>query len=101
MDGTENKMYVLGRKERVNGAVYIYSKDILCAVGELLGGDFWVLPSSIHETILMPVGKRNNDAQHLAEIVREINDTQLSRTEILSYHVYRYCIERGELVIAA
>ena len=37
----------------------------------------------------------------LADIVRTVNDTEVLEQEILSYHVYRYSRETGEVTIAA
>lgn len=42
------------------------------------------------------------DCEHgLAEIVKEVNDTQVKPQEILSYHVYSYNRQTGKVVIAA
>ena len=61
--------------------------------------DFWILPSSIHEVVLLPDGKYGEKAEELAVIVKDINDTQLAPEEILSYHVYRYSRLTGEISI--
>ena len=56
---------------------------------EKLGGDFYVLPSSIHEVLLV----RDNGemtAKDLEAIVREVNATQVAPEEQLTDHVYHY-----------
>lgn len=94
-------MYVLGNKSRINGAVQICSEDVMGRVFGFFKQDFWILPSSIHEVILLPAGEYGEDAEELAGIVKDINDTQLASEEILSYHVYRYSRFAGEIAIAA
>lgn len=94
-------MYVLGNKSRINGAVQMCSKDVMGRVSGFFKQDFWILPSSIHEVILLPAGEYGEDAEELAGIVKDVNDTQLAPEEILSYHVYRYSRLTGEIAIAA
>lgn len=40
-------------------------------------------------------------ARELADIVRTVNDTEVLEQEILSYSIYRYDRETGEVTIAA
>lgn len=101
MDGMPNEVYVLGSRNRAYGAVHMFSRETLHSASILIGGDFWILPSSIHEVILIPAGQEEDEARDLAGIVGEVNDTHVRQNEILSYHVYRYCKERGEVIIAA
>lgn len=51
--------------------------------------NFFVLPSSIHECILVPdLGQYSRE--ELAKMVKEVNQTQVEEEEILSYQVYYY-----------
>lgn len=84
------RMYILGSKNRMNGAVQMCSPKALKKAADSIGSDFWILPSSVHELILVPLYAMEADALELAEIVRGVNDTQVQPDEILSYHVYRY-----------
>ncbi len=94
-------MYVLGSRSQINGAVQMCSRRTLKKAAEAIGSGFWILPSSIYELILVPVYSIEGDAQELAEIVRSVNDTQLRPYEILSYHVYWYSRDMGNLSVAA
>ena len=51
--------------------------------------DYYLLPSSIHEIIILPK-KFASDEKHLSHMVDEINNEQLDREEILSNHAYLY-----------
>ena len=55
----------------------------------------------MHECILVSEDGDGASAQELAEIVREVNDTQVAKEEILSYHVYRYDRKNENITIAA
>lgn len=93
-------MYVLGNTSRLNGAVQMCNRELLHKIAENFKDDVWILPSSIHEVVLLPAGCAENGAEGLADIVREVNDTQVEANEILSYHVYLYRRDTNEVVIA-
>ncbi len=95
------QMYVLSNRRCSNGAVQMCNRKALKEAAEMIGGDLWILPSSVHEVILIPIRKTEDCAEGLAEIVKEINDTQLDAQDILSYHVYRYSKKSGEITIVA
>jgi hypothetical protein len=94
-------MYILSNKTRNHGAVQMMNKDMLRETAEKFGKDLIILPSSIHEVLLIPAKDDEMNADELRQTVREVNDTQLALNEILSYHVYRYSQETGEISIAA
>ncbi|MDO5539272.1 MAG: DUF5688 family protein [Eubacteriales bacterium] len=88
-DTQENSMYVLTNKGNWFGAVYMMYDCILEKIGEKLETDFWILPSSIHECIIVPV-KISMTKQGLEEMVREINRSEVDEEEFLSDRVYLY-----------
>lgn len=96
-----DSIYVLSNKRRLNGAVEICSPKVLEEAARHIGGDLWILPSSIHEVILLPCSQCEGDARQLATIVKSINETEVSLDEVLSDHVYRYSRESRRLEIAA
>ena len=66
---------------------------------EEMGEDIYILPSSIHEVILVPASKALA-ALELRSMVQEINSTQIPEEEILSNHVYKFSVEeRGFCMI--
>ncbi len=84
----DKMMYVISNEQKVNGAASIIYSDALEKLSEKLGTDLFILPSSIHETIA--VSSQMGSPEELAEMVREVNATQVSLEEQLSDHVYRY-----------
>ena len=81
-------MYVLSNKNRTFGAVCILDENILSQFAEK-HGSFYILPSSVHEVILIPVGE-SVAMSGLSEIVKEVNETQVPPDEILSDDAYLY-----------
>lgn len=93
----ELPMYVLTNTERIHGAASLLYEGQLERIGKILEQDFYVLPSSIHEVIIVPKSK-SADEEELSRMVDEINHEQLAREEILSNHAYRYSCKTKELV---
>ena len=58
-------------------------------MGELLGNDFFILPSSIHEMLILP-DDGQVDAEMLKDMVKEVNATQVAPEERLTDDVYHY-----------
>lgn len=82
-------MYVLTNRARFLGAGVILYPGLLKKISRMLGEEFYILPSSIHECILVPESI-HYDQQELAEMVRDINREHVSPREVLSDSVYRY-----------
>ena len=90
-------MYILTNTERLNGAASLLYKGKMEEIAKLLGGDYYVLPSSIHEVIIIPKKEKGTDENYLSQMVDEINHEQLAREEILSNHAYLYHADSKEL----
>ena len=82
-------VYVLSNEEKYNGAAMLLSEKAMDMVRMNVGEDFFILPSSIHETIIVPK-KDEFSLEEMERMVREVNATQVSPDEQLSDHVYEY-----------
>lgn len=91
-------MYVLTNSRKALGAACILYDNMLKHCAEWLGSAYYLLPSSIHEVILIPQGAVS-DQRELAAMVRDINRTQVLKTEVLSDQIYFYSPESGQLSI--
>lgn len=89
-------MYVLSNKSRSYGAACIAYPHILEMIGGILRTDYYVLPSSVHEVVIVPCCE-NISAAELDEMIREINITQVDDEEVLSDHAYLYELKAGYL----
>ena len=87
----ENKefMYILTNSIHQFGAAVIAYPNILEMASRIIGEDFYLLPSSIHEVILIPKSK-SPDLKDLNEMINEVNETQVQEEEVLSDHAYYY-----------
>lgn len=82
-------MFVLTNTKGMFGAVSMTCDVELECFAKRIGKGFYILPSSVHEVILVPENKEFC-VEYFASIVREINETQLDPTEILSDSIYFY-----------
>lgn len=89
MDDPCSSMFVLTNTTGINGAACILYNDPLKCFGQKIRHDFYILPSSVHEVILVP-GSEGLKKEDLTEMVREINKTEVSPNEVLSDSVYEY-----------
>lgn len=94
----EDNMFILSNCVRNNGACCILYPNVLEQIGCRLQENYYVLPSSIHEVIIIPesVSPLKED---LEEMIQEINMTQVAREEILSDHPYYYKREEKKLIL--
>ena len=82
------QMYVLTNEHRTFGAAGMLNFELLDEFFDE-HGSFFILPSSIHELIL--VCRQNmDDAMNYKKMVEEVNETQVPQMEFLSNSVYFY-----------
>jgi len=91
-------MYVLSNTTKLNGSGCILYEDLLSEIAQNLDSDFYILPSSIHEVLLIPVASASS-REDLSSMVHEINATQLAREEVLSDRVYFYSRHSGKVTM--
>ena len=94
----ENILYVLTNQIRSFGASVILYDGCLEMIGKYLGDNYFVLPSSIHEVIIMPEKKAPWGGVGLSEMVQEINRTQVDDEDVLSDYAYYYDCEKKKLL---
>ena len=82
-------MYMASTQDRVQGAGVIFYDGLLQQFAESIQSDFYLLPSSIHEMIFVPVSIGISVAE-LKQIVRDMNAEKVAPEEVLSNHVYYY-----------
>ena len=95
MPDIPDTMFVLTNDTKVNGAAAILNDDIRQEIAEKVG-DFYMLPSSIHETLIIPKDA-GMEFKELEQMVQEVNQTQVAPGERLSDHVYEYDAKEHEL----
>lgn len=97
-DLLRNPMLVVTTKTRFYGAAGMLSERTLKRLSEAFHGDFYVIPSSIHDLIVVSV--RDASADDLRGMIEAVNLAEVVPEEILSNNLYMYDAELGMLRIA-
>lgn len=89
-------MYILTNEQELNGASALLYGDILKDFANKKGADMYILPSSIHEVIMIPAD-RIDDPKKLSSMVHEANTTVVSIGDVLSDSVYYYDRKKDQI----
>lgn len=89
IENVESEMYVLTNRSNIRGATGILNQELLEQFAEQFNSNYYILPSSVHEVILLLEGEDLNVAE-LNEMVRQINEDQVPREDVLEDHVNYY-----------
>lgn len=91
----DDVMFVLTNPLRSFGAACILYPGILEQIACQLGENFYILPSSIHEVIMI-AESRSPSVDELSLLVQNTNHTQVNPEEVLSDTVYYYNFQKRE-----
>lgn len=102
--GGEEAMYVATVPDKIHGAGVLAYQDFMDQAAERAGGDFFILPSSIHEILIVPDNGEMN-LTDLEAMVKEVNATEVAPEDKLTDSVYHYdskakIFELGEKFVA-
>lgn len=85
----DNPLIVVTNETGIDGAAAVFYTGVMDQLGEEIKGDFFILPSSVHEIIVAPDDGRLSYPE-LKEMVTEINETQVAPADRLTDEVYHY-----------
>jgi hypothetical protein len=85
----ESPLWVASVEGGYYGAAAVLLTDFMDHASEKLGGDFFILPSSIHECLFI-ADDGKTDPKELELMVRSVNQAEVSEKEFLSNSVYHY-----------
>lgn len=88
--------YVLCNKNRDNGASVLLYPGMLEELHEKMGGDFYILPSSIHEVMILSK-EAGLPVEELNSMIKEINREMVHPQEQLGNVAYEFQGETGRL----
>lgn len=91
-------MYVLSNKDKFLGARLLLRKNLLHDIAEKLKSDLIILPSSLHEVIILK-DKYKNDVDNLRDMVQDVNGSVVDKQDFLSDNVYLYVREENKIEI--
>jgi hypothetical protein len=89
-----SEVYVLTNQSGMFGASEMLQDQTLNKICERLGCPVYILPSSIHECILVPKAQ-GSDPAALKETVGAVNSTVVSEYDFLSDSVYEFDVQNG------
>lgn len=92
-------MHVLTNKTKIFGASLILNEDYLYNLSKSFKSDFYILPSSIHELILIP-SEFVSSVWELKDMVKTVNETAVVQEELLSDSVYLFSKSDRKVMIA-
>lgn len=91
-------MYVMTNEQQINGATVLLYDNVIREFARKLNSSFFILPSSIHEIILVPA-EEFEDPSGLLEMVQMANHSIVALGDILSDSVYYYDLEIDKLYV--
>lgn len=95
-EGMNIPMYVLTNQEKVYGAAALLYSEKMKELADMWRCDLLILPSSIHEVLLLPDDGKN-EYSFYRQMVEDVNTTQVEPEEVLSYSLYRYRRETEQI----
>ena len=97
LDESAIPMYIMTNEQEVNGASVLLYDNVLESFALEKKTDFYILPGSIHEVILVPSNKID-DPSALFTMVSDANNTVVALGDILSDSVYYYNRRKNQIV---
>ena len=94
----DRQMYVITNSEKINGASAMFYENAFSELAKQIGTDLYILTSSIHECIAVSVDM--GTPQQLAEMVQDVNSSQVAEDELLSNHVYLFNASENTITLA-
>lgn len=96
----EVPLYVVSNEKGMNGAVEILDPHTMDLIKETLGNqEYLAIPSSVHEFLIMPM-EESGSFREMAAMIQMVNQTAVSKEEILSDHPYKIDPERHLFISA-
>ena len=90
-------LFVLTTSAMTLGAAVVFVPNVLEQIQQKMPEGFFVLPSSIHEVMIVP-RKLGSDPRQLDEMISDINETQVDPEDQLSDLCHEYDADRKMLI---
>lgn len=91
-------LYVMTNSQKIHGATTMICREAMEQLAEQVGGNFYLIPSSIHEVMAVP--EQDEDVENLIHLLEEGNQSCSTESEILSESIYYYDSEKKEFSVA-
>lgn len=87
-DMPKSPLYVVTNERKCFGFSNVFCTSAQSELEEIVGNEFYIIPSSIHEAIVCPIDVMEPD--NLKQMIREVNSTKVSPSDFLSDILYVY-----------
>ena len=85
----EVPMILVTNTAMVYGATTILYEDTVTKLADSIGESFYIIPSSIHEVLVLPQS-HVDDQENINSLIREVNSDHVVNEDVLSDRVYFY-----------
>jgi hypothetical protein len=97
LEAEDPGMILISNKKQLFGAAQILNDSVISNIVERFGNRFFIIPSSVHEMLILPVEYSTNDLSELSDVVKDVNTGHVLPSERLSNSAYLY--DEGEIII--
>ena len=91
-------LYVLTDENKTFGASQLFLKDKIREFAKKNNCDVYILPSSVHELLLLRADFPNLEPSYLKEMVCEVNATELSNEDFLCDGAFKYELATDKII---
>lgn len=99
LDADAGLLYVATNRHNFMGANLLMNNSFLYEIAEKLQDSFYIIPSSVHELLVLPACQVQ-DIEGLNLLIQNINDTEVILSDRLSYTLYYYDCTTHKVSIA-
>ena len=92
----KERVYVISNEYEFFGANALLYKDVIKKVVKNIGTDCYILPSSVHDLVLLST-ETFSESSKLISLVRETNSEHVRTSDRLSDSIYKFNIENGSI----
>ena len=92
-------MLILTNADKFFGAAALFYPEVKQQIADVTGGSYYILPSSVHELIILPDNGSFNE-QELASMVQSVNSAEVQPEEQLGNKVLYYNAAMDRLMVA-
>ena len=96
------KVYVVTNLSSQDGAAQIFDKEVQHDLWEKLGGNYFIIPSSVHEVMVVSetYDEDGGGIKYLTDTIQMVNRTNVLPEDRLSNRLYKYDRDLDEIVVA-
>ena len=91
-------LYVLTDENKTFGASQLFLKDKIREFAKQQDCDVYILPSSVHELLLLRADFSNIEPEYLKQIVSEVNATEVSAEDLLCEGAFKYELATDKII---